>query len=83
MIVLVNAEWAERQTWDTGEFKDKNLILRSKYSASHVHNANSLGNILKAYAAGDEARNLQQTAVPTDRALAVTEGLSFLNALTK
>ena len=58
MIVLTNAEWTTRQTWDTGEFKDTKCILRSKYSASHVHNADSLTDILKIYAAGDEARDL-------------------------
>ena len=83
MIVLANAEWAARQTWGTVEFKDVKHILRSKYSANHVRNTDSLTNILKTYAAGDEARNLQRAAVPTGRALAVTDGLSFLEALTK
>ena len=46
-------------------------------------NANSLSNILLAYTAGDEARNLQRAADPTGRTLAVTEGLSFRKALTK
>ena len=83
MIVLANAEWAARQSWDTGEFKDAKRVLRSKYSASHVHDAASLADILKTYAAGDEARDLRRAAAPTGRALAVTEGLSFLEALTR
>ena len=47
MIVLANVEWVARQTWDTGEFKDTKLILRPKYSTSHVHNTNSLADILR------------------------------------
>ena len=47
MIVLANAAWTARQLWDTGEFKDAKRILRSKYSASYVHDAASLADILK------------------------------------
>ena len=83
MIVLANTGWATRQSWETGEFKDTKCILRSKYSASHVHNVDSLVDIIKPYAAGDEAHDLQQAAAPTRRALAVTEGLIFLEALTR
>ena len=66
-----------------GEFKDVKRILRSKYSASHVHDADSLADNLKMYAAGDDTRNLQRAAAPTGRTLAVTEGLRFLEALTR
>ena len=48
-----------------------------------MHDADSLANILKTYAAGDEAHDLRRAAVPTGQALAVTEGLSFLEALTR
>ena len=65
------------------EFKDMKCILRSKYSASHVYDADSVTNILKTYVVEDKARNLRQAATPTGRALAVTEGLSFLEALAK
>ena len=41
-----------------------------------------LANILKTYAAGDESRNLRRTAAPIGQALVVSEGLSFLKALT-
>ena len=64
MIVLANAKWVARQSWDTGEFKDAKRILRFKYSTSHVHDADSFADILKTYAAGDEARDLRCVAVP-------------------
>ena len=72
-----------RQTWDTGGFKDVKCILRSDYSTSYVHDAVSLANILKTYASGDKARNLRREVALTGQALAVSEGLSFLEVLTR
>ena len=83
MIVFADSTWAARQTWDTGVFKDATRILCLKYSASHVHCADSLVNILKTYTERDKARNLQRAATSTGRAHTVTEGMSFLEALTR
>ena len=82
LIIMANVEWAARQTWDTGEFKDAKKAIRAKYPASHVHDATTSADIMAILAEADEARDLSRAAAPTGMALAVDEGLSFLDALT-
>ena len=82
LIILANIDWAARRTWDTGEFKDAKKAIREKYQAGHVHDATSSSDIMAILAEADEARDLSQANAPTGMALAVDEGLSFLDALT-
>jgi hypothetical protein len=82
LIIMANVEWAARQTWDTGEFKDAKKSIRAKYQASHVHDATSSADIMAILAEADEARDLSRADAPKGMALAVDEGLSFLDALT-
>ena len=82
LIIMANVEWAARQTWDTGEFKDAKKTIRAKYPASHVHDATTSADIMAILAEADEARDLSRADAPKGMALAVDEGLSFLDALT-
>ena len=83
LIIMANVKWAARQTWDTGEFKDAKKAIRAKYPASHVHVPTSCAVIMAILAEADEARDLSRAAAPTGMALAVDEGISFLDALTE
>ena len=67
---------------DTGKFKDAKKAVCKVYPTSHVHDATSCAAIIAILAEADGAPYLSQATASTRIALAVDEGISFLDALT-
>ena len=61
--ILVNTEWAAQQTWGADiSISHRKIVARYKYN--HVHDAESIREILRILATADAARDRQNAKAP-------------------
>ena len=82
VIILANTECAAQQTWGAEiSVAHQKIIVRYKYN--HVHNAESIREILRILATADAVRHRQKAMAPGELVDMVSQGITRLQQLVQ
>ena len=74
VVILDNTEWADQQTWGAKiSVAHRKIIVRYKYN--HVHDAESIREILRILATADAARDRRKSKAPEELIDTVIQGI--------
>ena len=77
VVILDNTEWAAQQIWGA-EISVSHRKIVSKYQYNHVHDAESIREILRILATADAARDQRKTKAPGEMEDMVSQGMTRL-----
>ena len=82
VVILTNKEWEAQQTWGAEiSVAHQKIIVRYKYN--HVHNAESIREILRILATADAVRDRQKAMAPGELVDMVSQGITRLQQLVQ
>ena len=82
VVILANTEWAAQLTWgEEISVAHQKIIARYKYN--HVHDAESIREILRILAMSDASRDRRKAKAPVELAYMVSQRMTRLKQLVQ
>ena len=82
VVILENTEWSAQHTWGE-EISVAHRKIVAKYKYNHVHDAESIREILMILATADAARDRSKSKAPGELADMVSQGINRLQQMVQ